>query len=204
MPQTENQSELTAEQLKELKREKTRKNIRIIGFGLAIYYFISAGISWYEDSQLKKTQLVSTDETVLTEAQFNEAYQKSAKIWHTDEPKAESGGTNTTFRRRDGVKTDCSFEDSKLEKSCFKLSYAKTLSKEQIAELCSWLGAVENTSDSEKIKKLTVRLGLDEQSDQQFFTEGTLNTERLNYSVSFTDQGQKELSICAQTEVFRR
>lgn len=205
MPQTDNQSALTPEQLKELKREKTRKNIRIIGIGLALYYFISAGLSWYEDSKIKETQLISTDEFVLSDSQFNEAYRKSASLWQTTAPAVTVSDNKVIYTTgTQNVQVECSFDNSKLEKATVSLTYPKTVSTSQLKEVRSFLGAVENTSDSEKINKLVNRLGFDEQSADQIFTEGSLSTEHISYTVSFRDGEPRQLSICAETETFRR
>ena len=38
------------------KKDRVRRNLRIIALCVACYYFISAGFTWYNDHQAEKTR----------------------------------------------------------------------------------------------------------------------------------------------------
>ncbi|MBQ9273949.1 MAG: hypothetical protein IJ228_03985 [Succinivibrio sp.] len=60
-----------AAELKRLKNERVRRNLRILGICVAIYYFISAGVSWYEEKyQTPATEQASAQVPGVTAPQL--------------------------------------------------------------------------------------------------------------------------------------
>ncbi len=152
--------ELTSEEIQ--KRDRMRKNLRLLALAAACYYFISAGFSFYEDSQAEKVRVVKEiDNAFSSEKDFTTVFATALNDGPV-EAKSLPDGSGFYLTAKDGSSDISSLnEDGKLAAVIFEAPFDEGLSKDEMLRLRAFLKACENSSVEETIDKIIEVLKLD-------------------------------------------
>ena len=158
------------------KKERIRRNLRIIAICVACYYFISAGFTWYNDYQAEKTRLLPEIENVfVSESDFTKALNAAAKGSFEISSDADSG--KLSLEREDGA----------IAKAVFEAKFSKGLSGTQKERARAFLMACENTYDEKTINKLIDILCLNETDPQKIKSGLQAKSRHVGYLLNFKD-----------------
>lgn len=180
------QKTLTPEQAE--KKERMRKNLRLLALAAAIYYFISAGFSFYEDHEAAKTRLLpEVSQVFSSEESYLEvlrAVVPGANLTLESAPHDESvilrDGQNTgivTSMAPDGsvaVSFEAPFPEGGLVAS-------------DMDRLKSYLTACENTTKTETIDEIVRVLHLDRTSFDELVDGMGAGSKFVRYTLSAKD-----------------
>lgn len=87
------------EQEKKERHEKMRRNLRLVAIVLAIYYFASAGYSWYQESQLEQGAIVAQNmaNPLANPQDFRNTFNSLINAADTSLPTANANDTPEGF-----------------------------------------------------------------------------------------------------------
>ncbi len=178
--------ELTQEEIQ--KRDRMRKNLRLLALAAACYYFISAGFSFYEDSQAQKVRVVKEiDNAFSSEKDFTTVFATALNEGPV-EAKSLSDGSGFYLTAKDGS-TDISSlnEDGKLAAVIFEAPFDSGLSKDEMQRLRAFLKACENTSVEETIDKIIEVLKLDKTQISDLIDGMGAGSKYVQYTLTIID-----------------
>ena len=159
------------------KKERVRRNLRIIALCVACYYFISAGFTWYNDYQAEKTRLLPQVENVfVSDGDFTKALNAATK------------GSFDLSSDADAGKIVFEHENVGISKAVFEAKFSNGLSDTQKERARSYLMACENTFDEKTIKKLMDILCLNETDPQKIKSGLQAKSRHVGYLLNFKDE----------------
>jgi hypothetical protein len=155
------------------KKERVRRNLRIIALCVAGYYFISAGFTWYNDHQAEKFRLLPQVENVFaSEADFGRALDAASKDGADGAEGADSGR----------ISLDAS--GGAVSKAVFEASFQNGLSDDEKDRARAFLMACENSSDGKTISKLMDVLCMNETDPARLKSGLEAATRRVSYRLT--------------------
>ena len=197
--------ELSADEIKQLKLEKdnrVRKNLRLLALCAAIYYFISAGFSWYEDYRDEKIRIIP---------QYRSGFVVDATTLETMAKKFNLDKFNLTFyspviqgnKRSYKLKTDSSnsgcfdvyITDDKVE--TMSLSFTGNSLKDEALNnaLMFIVSLSENTTKSNILDEMMNVMEFDPNSEDPHIKSNEITSKKVRYTVEYKDNGIKTLVI---------
>lgn len=199
--------EITEEQ-KQAHKKKVRRNFQIIAICVAAYYFFSAGMAYYDESERPKlNENVDVAESISDTQTFKDNFnyylqlQNVAPVnFNNQQPTADGFEVPLS----DSLSMIGIYEknSSKLEKIQIKVKSAEALPDNALVYLKALIAATENSSEEEYINDLLVKLGIIQsfESDQKdkILEPQKFATNRHIYTVSITGEAFDELTLMAQ------
>ncbi len=196
----ETEEELKA-RLKREKNDRVRKNLRILGLVVACYYFLSAGIDYYQQKKAEGLMLNQEASDVFEKAEYIKSTLSSSLALFSDKGLAfASYSADGAAVTNDGLaKVVNDTAQGKVLSSTFTASFDKVLSSESTALFYAFLGSIENTSDTSALKQMAKRLGCDDSLSEMNFKDGLWTTSKAQYSMTVTGSDhQKTMSLKAE------
>ena len=203
----------TPEQLEEEKmarREKTRRNLRLIALVLAGYYFISAGYSWYQERQLEQQALLAESENPLSEPQrFRDTFNGLINGADTSLPTANANDTPDGFVavlspavEIRGIALPNSRELHSLQ---IQTRYPDAFPPESLTAIENFILALERLADPKAthaeaqamMRQMDIIPQPDANEDDKIFPEVKLDSLAYQYRTTFTHGPIDELTIIA-------
>lgn len=180
------QKTLTPEQLE--KKERMRKNLRLLALAAAIYYFISAGFSFYEDHEAQKTRLLPDVSAVFAS---EESYLEVLKAVVPDANLTlQTAPNDESVILRDGQSTGitASMAPDGSVAICFEAPFPEGgLSSSDMDRLKSYLTACENTTKTETIDEIVRVLHLDRTSFAEVVDGMGAGSKYVRYTLAAQD-----------------
>ena len=162
------------------KKERIRRNLRIIALCVACYYFISAGFTWYSDHEAEKYRLLPQVENVFaSEGDFNKALEAASK--DGADPKADDDQGRILLEQKDGA----------VGKAVFQAKFEQGLSAAGKARAHAYLMACENTTDEKTIAKLMEILCMNETDPAKLKSGLQATSRRVSYKLTAAGSSYK-------------
>lgn len=203
------QEEIEAE--KQAKREKTRRNLRIIALCLAAYYFGSAIYSWYEESQHEANAVaeVNINNPLKDPQAFRDAFNALINAADTSLPIATANDSqdgfvavlSTALEIQGHVKP----QSKELQEVQIQTRYPDAFPPESILAFRSFVLACEQLANpaftQEQADQLLSQAGLvpqvDANEDNKVFPNSTFRSNTYEYRTTFTSGPIDELTLIA-------
>ena len=178
--------ELTQEEIQ--KREKMRKNLRLLALAAACYYFISAGFSFYEDSQAEKVRVVKEiDNAFASEKDFTSVFATALNEGPI-EAKSLADGSGFYLTAKDGTSDISSLnEDGKLSAVVFEAPFDGGLNQDEMLRLRAFLKACENSTVEETIDKIIEVLKLNKSNVSELVDGMGAGSKYVQYTLTVVD-----------------
>lgn len=190
------------EKLKLEKDNRMRKNLRLLALCAAVYYFISAGFSWYEDLQDEKIRIIPefrsgfvvNDVTLENMAKkfdlekFNKTFElpilKDDKRSYKLKTGALNSGSFDVFKVDDRVET-------------IVLTYrGKDLKDEALVNALRFLVSLsENSTKSSIVDEVMSVMEFDPSSEDPYIKSNEITSKKVRYIVEYKDSDLKSLVI---------
>lgn len=155
------------------KKDRVRRNLRIIALCIACYYFISAGFTWYNDHQAEKTRLLPQVENVFaSESDFGKALE------------AASNGSADLNADVDAGRISLEQGGQGVAKAVFQAKFENGLNVIEKTRARAFLKACENTSDEKTIDKLMEILCMNETDSSKLKSGLEVATRRVSYKLT--------------------
>lgn len=196
---------------KQAKREKTRRNLRIIALCLAVYYFGSAGYSWYEESQHEASAVTAVNmANPLKDPQvFRDTFNELINAADTSLPIATANDSSTGFvsvlspalELQGHVKP----QSKELQEIQIQTRYPDAFPPESIVAFRSFVLACERLADPnatpELADSLLTQVGLipkvDANENDKQFPATIIRSNAYEYRSTFTGGPIDELTLIA-------
>ena len=161
-----------------------RRNLRLFALLIALYYFVSAGFSWYEDWQADKHRLdPQIEEIFAQERNFSSLFEKALPGAQSSPLADGSGIEYAAPSPRSGTVRTVNTGAGALEKAVFSANFSGGLDDQGVQRLKAFFQACENTTDERTLKKLSEVLGLDKKSVAELHDGMTATTRKMAYAL---------------------
>ncbi|MGN0909107.1 MAG: hypothetical protein ACI4NA_05755 [Succinivibrio sp.] len=155
------------------KKERVRRNLRIIALCVAGYYFISAGFTWYSDHQAEKLRLVPQVENVFaSEGDFSKVLD------------AASNGSADLAAGVDAGRISLEMKNGEVNKAVFQAKFEDGLNVVEKTRARAFLMACENTTDDKTIGKLMDILCMNETDPAKLKSGLQAASRRVSYKLT--------------------
>lgn len=201
-------AEKTAEQLKQEKNDRIRRNLRILALCVAAYYFISAGYTWYEESQTEALQGQTEVLTGLLDdpSAFRDRFNASINDQHSILPTANANDTTEGFVAVLSPAVELrgfAKEGSKaLAAVQLQTRYPYALPEESLQALRAFIAACENNPDSaladDILRNLGIEPAVDGNPDNKVFEPAVVQSQLMQYELTFRPDAIDELTVQAK------
>ena len=204
------------EQEKKERHEKMRRNLRLVAIVLAIYYFASAGYSWYQESQLEDSAQVTNGQFVagmhnpLQDPQaFRDTFNSLLNQLDTSLPLANANDStdgfvavlSTAIEIRGYAKPN----SKELEAVQIQTRYPDAFPPESLKSFQTFVLACERMADpnvsmdfaDEVLRHIGLEPQLDANEDNKMFSPKTVHSNNFEYKSSFTSGPIDELTLVA-------
>lgn len=191
--------ELTQEE--QAKRERLRKNLRLLALAAALYYFFSAGYSYYEDSQAEKTRIVTEiSDTFASKDDFLHVFSASNKLQdlQTEDCKVNglSGFAFNDLDPNTSFKAEYEYgNDGRLGAVNFEVTFKEGIDFQDLQSFKNFVATCENTSSNETIEGVIKALKLDVKNKAELIDGVGAKTKYVYYTLKIG--AQDKLSIRA-------
>ena len=179
--------ETTAEQLKEIKNAKIRKNLRLLAIGVACYYFISAAFSWYEEANAPTTSPSVTTEFTSQDNFVNTLTPiLSSKDLNLNKQNAKD---NTSFTINERISLHTTSND-KGEISSINLSAqcGNNLDDTVFNTIESLIKTTEGANATQNLTALMDNLSLNKNKDLSTLKNVTVQSDTMRYVLTVDPQ----------------
>lgn len=209
----------TQEQIAEEKQQKhdrVRRNLRLIALGVAAYYFISAGYSWYQESQLEDGAQVTNGQFVagmhnpLQDPQsFRDTFNSLLNQLDTSLPLANANDSTDGFvavlSTAIEIRGYARPNSKELEAVQIQTRYPDAFPPESLKSLQTFVLACERMADpnvnmdfaDEVLRHIGLEPQLDANEDNKMFSPKTVHSNNFEYKSSFTSGPIDELTLVA-------
>ena len=177
-----------------VKRERLRKNLRLLALAVALYYFFSAGYSYYEDSQAEKTRIVTqVSDSFASKEEFLQVFNASNKLQNTEVEECKVNGLNG-FSFNDhypntSFKAEYEYgQDGRLGAITFEVPFHDGLSSQDLQSFKNFVAACENTNASETIDGIVKALKLEVKNKAELIDGVGAKTKYGYYTLKIEDQ----------------
>lgn len=196
---------------KQAKREKTRRNLRIIALCLAAYYFGSAIYSWYEESQHEANAVaeININNPLKDPQAFRDAFNALINAADTSLPIATANDSqegfvavlSTSLEIQGRMKP----QSKELQEVQIQTRYPNAFPPESILAFRSFVLACEQLANpaftQEQADQLLSQAGLvpqvDANEDNKVFPNSTFRSNAYEYRTNFTSGPIDELTLIA-------
>lgn len=213
----EPKKEPTPEEIAEAKQQKhdrARRNLRLIAIGVAAYYFISAGYTWYQESQLEQASAtapaLATQANPLQDPQaFRDTFNGLLNQLDTSLPLANANDSpegfvavlSTAIEIRGYAQAD----SKALTAVQIQTRYPDAFPPESLKSFHTFILTCERLHDpqatpaqaDEILRQLGIEPQLDANENDKVFVPTTVNSAAFSYASSFTSGPIDELTIVA-------
>ncbi len=155
------------------KKDRVRRNLRIIALCVAGYYFISAGFTWYSDHQAEKLRLLPQVENVFA------SDEDFSKALH-----AASNGSSDLNADMDAGRITLEENAGAVSKAVFQARFESGLNVIEKTRARAFLMACENTTDEKTITKLMDILCMNETDPSKIKSGLEAATRRVSYKLT--------------------
>lgn len=218
----EPKKEPTPDEIAEIKRQKhdrARRNLRIIALGVAAYYFISAGYTLYQESQITQanadTPPVASLTNPLQDPQaFRDTFNNLLNQLDTSLPLANANDSpegfvavlSTAIEIRGYAQND----SKALTAVQIQTRYPDAFPPESLKSFHTFILTCERLHNpqatpaqaDEILQQIGIKPQLDANEDNKIFIPTTVNSDAFTYSSSFTSGPIDELTIVATPLAF--
>lgn len=196
---------------KQAKREKVRRNLRIIALCLAAYYFASAFYSWYEESQHEANAVAEVNlNNPLQNAQlFRDSFNTIINSADTSLPIATANDTSegfvavlsTALELQGHMKP----QSKELQDVQIQTRYPDAFPPESILAFRSFVLACERLANpaatqeqaDQLLSQLSIVPQVDANEDNKVFPASKVRSQAYEYSTTFTSGPIDELTLIA-------
>lgn len=189
--------EQTLEQLKIAKNNRIRKNLRILALCAAAYYFISAGIAFYEDSQDAKIRINPEYRTIFetnTDNAVNLAKLYDANNFATVFAQADKKSNSTIFKLncQEGNEGSLAIDEYDGKVVSMVMSFkGEDFKDPALYQLLRYTIAVsENNVNSSIVDEILKVMGFDPNAQNPTFKDADLSSKKIRYQVATGDGGK--------------
>lgn len=199
---------------KKQKHERVRRNLRLVAIGLACYYFISAGYSWYEESQLDNVQIVAAAHNPLQTPQaFRDTFNTLLNEKDTSLPLANANDTKDGFvavlSTALEIKGYAKPDSKELQAVQIQTRYPEALPPESLKGFQTFVLACERMVDKnaspafadEVLLQLGITPKLDANEDDKVFSPTTVHSSAYEYKTAFMSGPIDELTLVATPRI---
>ena len=207
----------TPEQIEEEKKEKherVRRNLRLIALAVAAYYFISAGYSWYEESQLEDAHIVAHVQNPLRDPQaFRDTFNQLLDQADTSLPLANANDTTEGFvavlSTAIEIKGYAKPNSKELNSVQIQTRYPDAFPPESLKAFQTFVLACERMVNhnaqpdfaDEVLRQIGLEPMLDANPDDKYFEAATVRSNYFEYTTTFTSGPIDELTLVATPRV---
>ena len=192
----------SAEQLAEEKQVKTRRAFRILAVCVALYYFGSAGFSYYQEKQLEGT-VITTQSAISDPRAFRENFNSVLAGLDTSLPKANANDTKEGFVAvlSPAVELRGFSKDGGIELGSVQIQtrYEGAMPPESVTAFRTFVATCEGHSDFVEADKILNALNFvpefDKNEDDKVFENLEVKTSTMIYKTSFTKGPLDELTL---------
>lgn len=176
------EKKLTPEEIE--KKNRLRKNLRLLALAAACYYFISAGLNFYEDSQAEKVRILKDIPLSLVSKQdFTQVLQA---VIPGSEISIE-GDHETGLVLNHGTSTSIEISEGQYGSLIFSFDAPFPeggLSDGDMGALRAYLTACENTTEEKTIDEIIRVLGLNKKSPSELVDSMGAGSKNARYTLS--------------------
>lgn len=199
------------EEEKQAKRDKVRKNLRIIAICLAVYYFGSAGYSWYEESQYDANAVAEVNmvNPLKDPKAFRDTFNGLLNAADTSLPVATANDTTEGFvavlSTALELKGTNKPQSTELQQIQIQTRYPDAFPPESIVGFRSFVLACERLASpnatQEQADEILNKVGLvpkhDANENDKQFPASTVRSNAYEYRTTFTAGPIDELTLIA-------
>lgn len=188
--------------LKQEKRDRIRRNLRILAIFVAGYYFVSAGMNWYEDYRADKTILVKEIRAFDGQDALLQILKRSV-YGETLDPKLEVQGSYISVTEPELLKgVSAEIDTTSTEKEIASILYDTEISNgiptdEQLKAARAYFSLCENNYSVEIINPLCAAMGFDKTNTAGEFKEGIYSSRKVQYSLTLSGPDRKHARLRA-------
>ena len=198
------QAPLSPEELKlrQEKHEKIRRNLRILAVCVAAYYFISAGMNWYEDYQADKTALVEDIRAFDGKDALMQILKHSVPSGSLT-PEIEVQGnlikvTGPELLKGISAEIDPTSKEQELAVIVFETQIGTAApDEEQIKAARAYFSVCENNYSGEILDPLCTAAGFDKNNTKGEYKEGVYGSRKVQYSLTLSGSEHNQLKLKA-------
>lgn len=204
-----NENSTTKVDEKSLKQEKIRRGFRIAAILLALYYFITAGFSFWEESKREEQSQNSTYVNVLSSPEeFRNKFNASIDAQRSSLPIANANDTVEGFVAVLSPAVEiCGVAKEGLKELSYvqvQTRYPGALPPESLVAFKAFISACENTQDETIINEILTNLDIvpenDANADDKAFKESIVESQTMHYETKFVKDSIDELTIIARNK----
>ena len=202
------ESTLSSEELKQIRHERVRRNLRILALFVAGYYFVSAGFSWYEESQREElaaqnAQLVQNEDPLSDGPTFRALYNQNLNTYDTALPTANANdsveGFVAVLSPSIELRGFCNPGERKLYAAQVQSRFTQGLEKEGLNAISAFILTLEK--DLNLTAEILKNLGLIEsevllKADHPF-EKTQVQSPKYTYELNYLEGEIDELTLIA-------